>query len=83
MKWYGEPMDDFKVKVPKSLPPYTEDQDIEKLLSAIGNKKTHKGYIVRDSLMTEPALKTGMRRGETGGPILRNKLLLLTSLGKP
>lgn len=64
MKWYGEPMNDFKVKVPKSLPPYTEDQDIERLLAAIGNKKTHKGCIVRDSLMTELALKTGMRRGE-------------------
>jgi integrase/recombinase XerD len=64
MKWYGEEMKDFKVKVPKSLPPYTEDQDIEKLLAAIGNKKTHKGCIVRDSLMTELALKTGMRRGE-------------------
>ena len=23
MKWYGEPMDDFKVEVPKALPPYT------------------------------------------------------------
>jgi hypothetical protein len=38
MKWYGEPMDDFKVKVPKSLPPYTEDSDIEKLFAAIENK---------------------------------------------
>ena len=26
MKWYGEPMDNLKVKIPKSLPPYTEDQ---------------------------------------------------------
>ena len=57
-------MNDFKVKVPKSLPPYTEDQDIERLLAAIGNKKTHKGCIVRDSLMVELDLKTGMRRGE-------------------
>lgn len=64
MKWYGEPMDDFKVKVPKSLPPYTEANDIEKLLDAITDKKTHKGTIVRDRLLTELALKTGMRRGE-------------------
>jgi integrase/recombinase XerD len=64
MKWYGEPMNDFKIKIPKTLPPYTENQDIERLLSAIRNKKTHKGCIVRDSLMTELALKTGIRRGE-------------------
>jgi len=64
MKWYGEPMDDLKVKIPKSLPPYTEDTQIEKLLHAIQNKKTHKGNIVRDILLVELALKTGMRRGE-------------------
>ena len=64
MKWYGEPMDDFKVKIPKSLPPYTDDQDIEKLFKAIENKKTHKGCIVRDILMIELALRTGMRRSE-------------------
>jgi len=64
MKWYGEPMDDFKVKVPKTLPPYTEDSDIEKLFAAVENKKTHKGCIVRDSLLVALALKTGMRRAE-------------------
>jgi len=64
MKWYGEPMDDLKVKVPKSLPPYTGDAQIEKLLHAIENKKTHKRNIVRDILLVELALKTGMRRGE-------------------
>ncbi|MFC1914640.1 tyrosine-type recombinase/integrase [Chloroflexota bacterium] len=64
MKWYGEPMDDFKVKVPKSLPPYTENTDIEKLFHAVENKKTHKNTVIRDSLMIELALKSGMRRGE-------------------
>ncbi|MFC1942646.1 tyrosine-type recombinase/integrase [Chloroflexota bacterium] len=64
MKWYGEPMNDFHVKVPKSLPTYASDQDIEKLFKAIENKKTHKGCIVRDSLMTELTLRTGMRRSE-------------------
>lgn len=64
MKWYGEPMDDFRVKVPKNIPPYTEDSDIEKLFGAIENKKTHKGCITRDSLLVELALKTGMRRSE-------------------
>ena len=64
MKWYGEPMDDLKIKIPKSLPPYTEDAQIEKLLHAIETKKTHKRSIVRDILLVELALKTGMRRGE-------------------
>lgn len=64
MKWYGEPMDDFRVKVPRSLPPYTEDSEVERLLSAIQNKKTHKGCIARDSLLVALALKSGMRRSE-------------------
>jgi integrase len=64
MKWHGELMDDFKVKVPKSMPPYTENSDVEKLFSAIQNKKTHKGCVTRDSLLVELALKTGMRRSE-------------------
>jgi integrase len=64
MKWYGEPMDDLKVKVPKSIPQYTEDGDIESLLKVIENKKTHKASIVRDSLLVALAVKTGMRRSE-------------------
>ena len=64
MKWYGEPINDFKVRIPKSLPPYTENDDIAKLLEAVGNKKTHKGVIVRDRLLIELALKSGMRRSE-------------------
>ncbi len=39
MKWYGEPIDDVKIKVPKTLPPYTEDDDIEKLLAVIPRKR--------------------------------------------
>jgi len=64
MKWYGEPMSDFKVKRPKSLPQYIEDDDIEKLFAAIRDKKSHKVVIVRDTLLVELALKTGLRRGE-------------------
>ena len=63
MKWFGEPLD-FKVKVPKSLPEYTEDSDIEKLIAVIENKKTHKSTIVRDLLLVDLALKSGMRRSE-------------------
>ncbi|MFC2033874.1 tyrosine-type recombinase/integrase [Chloroflexota bacterium] len=64
MKWYGEPMDDFKVKIPKSLPSYTENSDIKKLFHVIENKRSHKNTIVRDSLLVELALKSGLRRGE-------------------
>jgi len=64
MKWYGEPMDDFRIKVPKTLPPYTKDSEVERLLSAIGNKRSHKGCIVRDTLIVELAVKTGLRRSE-------------------
>jgi hypothetical protein len=64
MKWYGEPLEDLKIKIPKSLPPYTDDAKIEKLIRAIESKKTHKGTIIRDKLLIELALKTGMRRSE-------------------
>jgi integrase/recombinase XerD len=64
MKWYGEPMDDFRIKVPKTLPPYTKDSEVERLLSAIGNKRSHKGCIVRDTLIVELTVKTGLRRSE-------------------
>jgi len=64
MKWYGEPIDDLKVRIPKTLPDYTEDKDIEKLFLAIENKRSHKDCIVRDLLLVELALKTGMRRSE-------------------
>jgi len=64
MRWYGQPIDDVKVRVPKSLPPYTEDEALEKLLRAIDNHKTHKSSIPRDRLLVEVDVKTGMRRME-------------------
>ena len=64
MKWYGEPIDDLVVKIPKSLPPYTEDATIDKLIKAIESKKTHKSTIARDLLLVELSLKTGLRRNE-------------------
>ena len=59
-------MDDLKVKIPKTLPPYTKDSEIERLFSAIENKRSHKGRIARDSLLVELALKTGLGRSELG-----------------
>ena len=64
MKWYGQPTDKFKVELPRTLPFYIEDDQIEKLLNAIGSKKNHKDTIVRDQLLVQVAVKTGMRRGE-------------------
>ena len=64
MKWYGEPMDDFRIKVPKTLPSYTKDSEVERLLSAIRNKRSHKDCILRDTLIVELAVKTGLRRSE-------------------
>ena len=64
MKWYGQPMDEFKVKVPRTLPPYIEDDQIERLLNAIDSKRTHKGSIVRDQLLIQLDVKTGLRRAE-------------------
>ena len=72
MKWYGEPMNDFKVRVPKTLPPYTKDSDVEKLFDAIENKATHRGCIIRDSLLVALALKTGMRRSELANLAVRD-----------
>jgi len=64
MKWYGEPLTDVHIKIPKALPAYTEDIDIQKLLAAAGYKKSHKKLITRDKLLIELALKTGLRRAE-------------------
>ncbi len=64
MKWYGEPIDDLKIKLPRQLPPYVEDSQVEKLLAAVSDKRSHKGFITRDRLLIELALTSGMRRGE-------------------
>ena len=64
MKWYGEPIDDVKIKVPKTLPAYTEDSDIEKLLAAIPNKRSHKDCIERDQLLVMLGWRSGLRRAE-------------------
>jgi integrase/recombinase XerD len=63
MAWYGEKMD-VKAKLPKSLPTYHEDKDVEALLSVIQQKKTHKKVILRDILLVELAWRTGLRRAE-------------------
>jgi site-specific recombinase XerD len=63
LKWYGETLD-LKIRIPKTLPQYTHEDAVRKLLDAVQHKKTHKGTIVRDMLLLELALNTGMRRSE-------------------
>jgi hypothetical protein len=48
---YGEPLDDLTIKVPKSIPKYTDDSTIQKVSYAIQNKKPHKKIIPRDLLL--------------------------------
>ena len=72
MKWYGEPIDDIKIKVPKTLPPYTEDADIEKLIATIPKKRSHKGCIERDQLMVLLDWRSGLRRAELANLLVRD-----------
>ncbi|MFC1966832.1 tyrosine-type recombinase/integrase [Chloroflexota bacterium] len=64
MKWYGQPLEEFKVKIPRTLPPYVEDDQIERILQAMSSKRSHKGTVVRDQLLVQLDVKTGMRRAE-------------------
>jgi integrase/recombinase XerD len=64
MKWYGEPLEDLKPKLPHTLPPYLETDDFKKLYNASQHKKTHKKCELRDGLLLFTALKTGLRRAE-------------------
>ncbi|MFC1874358.1 tyrosine-type recombinase/integrase [Chloroflexota bacterium] len=64
MRYYREPIVDLKIKRPMQLPQYVEDDQIEKLLAAAREKRSHKGTIQRDLLIIELYLKTGMRRSE-------------------
>ncbi len=63
IKWYGEVWD-YRVKIPRTLPPYTEQSDVDKVRHAFESKATHKGIITRDLLLIDLALTTGMRRAE-------------------
>jgi len=54
----------IKVRVPKILPQYVPGEDIDRLISGIRAKKSHKKKIDRDVLLIETAKMTGLRRGE-------------------
>ena len=66
MAWYGEPMENFKIRCPKSLPQYVKDSDIDKLFGALEHKATHWGCIARDRLLVELFLRDRIEKGRTG-----------------
>jgi integrase/recombinase XerD len=84
-KWYGEELD-IKLRVPKLLPSYVEKSDIEKLLAAIENKRSHKTTVERDLLLVDIAIHTGLRRSELAnlivGDIDLERQLLIVRQGK-
>jgi len=62
-KWYGEELG-RKVKLPQSLPPYTEGADVDKLIETSQARRTHKGKATRDRLMIRIMDLGGLRRME-------------------
>jgi len=64
MMYYGEPIEDLKIRQPQAAPQIVEEETLEKLFYAARNKKSHKTKEDRDILIFEPYLKTGVRRGK-------------------
>ncbi len=62
--WYNGQKLPFRIKAPKHLPQHVPDEDVEALLSAMKNKKSHKRTVERDILLVETAYHTGLRRAE-------------------
>jgi integrase len=56
----------LKIKVPKTLPPFIELKDIDKLIETIRCKSTHRSFMFRDITLIETSVKTGLRCGELG-----------------
>lgn len=80
MTWYGQPLTEVTVKIPKDLPTYIEDKDIEKLLAVVDTKRSHMDTVERDRLLIKTAWRTGLRREElaTFRPIdIHNKFLIV------
>ncbi len=63
LNFQGIPFD-LRVKVPRQLPPFISQEEIDKLLDAIRAKRSHKGCLIRDLTLVETACKTGLRRTE-------------------
>jgi integrase len=72
MKWYGEAIDDLRIKIPKSIPKYTDDEAFQKVRDAMANKKSHKRVIARDLLLFDLDLQSGLRRGELSNLLVKD-----------
>jgi site-specific recombinase XerD len=64
MKWYGDPITDLRIKIPKSLPQYTAETDIDKVIDTIETKRSAKNTIERDVLLVLTSRYAGLRREE-------------------
>jgi len=81
LNWFGEDID-LKVKLPRQLPEYVNDEDIQKMIVTIKEKQTHKKEIDRDILLVELGYCSGLRRGElsrvrVSDIIIKEKLLIV------
>ncbi len=63
-RYSGFPEISLRIKEPKRVPQYVKRDDIETLLEALRNKKSHKGCSERDILLIKTAFMAGLRRGE-------------------
>jgi site-specific recombinase XerD len=62
--WYSGQKLPFKIKAPKPLPQHVPDEDVEKLLTAMRERKSHKKLVERDIVLVETFNNTGLRRSE-------------------
>jgi len=85
MHWYGEDLEP-KIKLPHQLPPYVEDDEINKLIQAIRDKQTHKASISGDVFLVEFAYRSGLRREELAnlrvGDVIAEQRAIIVRHGK-
>jgi site-specific recombinase XerD len=62
--WHSGQKLPFKIKAPKPLPQHVPDEDVEKLLTAMRERKSHKKLVERDIMLVETFNNTGLRRSE-------------------
>ena len=62
--WYSGQKIPFKIRAPKPLPQHVPDEDVDKLQTAMRNRKSHKKLVERDIMLVETFNNTGLRRSE-------------------
>ena len=72
---------DLKIKRPRILPGLVYAEDIASLKDAIRGHRTHKASTVRDLLLIDTAIKTGMRRAELANLKVANIRVVQELLG--